>query len=147
MSLSLSFICKTRFFWTLPDLTLSNFWQVLETRIHAHYWQGRLGALLYGYIYYASWLILCSALFFLPLLGWISISILEAPSTYSPFGSPLCVLWVTNGGEIGPWESKLPVAEGASAQITAKFSSHVPVEVLILILFSPFGEESELNCG
>lgn len=68
------------------------------------------------------------------------VSLLESPSIFFPFTSPFFVLRLKNDGETGLWwEPKLPVVEGDSAQTTTQFFSRVPVEVSILILFSPFG--------
>lgn len=68
---------------------------------------------------------------------------MDLPSIYSPFSAPVFALQLTNDGEPDLWqESALPRAEGGPTQITTEFLNRVPVEVLILILFSPFGEES-----
>lgn len=137
VSLSLSFICKPRLFCILPDLTLSNFSTSFGDKdplLPTIDWED-LGL----YCYVEAFILLSSWFLVLPCFccccwdGFL-VSLLELPSN-----SPFFVLQLTNDGETGPWrESELPMAEGGSAQITTKFLNPVPVEILILILFSHF---------
>lgn len=121
--LSFSFIFKPRVSWTLPDLTFSNFPTSFGDRVPCSPLPGSTWHSIVLWTHLSCSLVgsyLCSLFLAVTGLDVLSLCWNCFPSI-PPFGSSFFVLWLTNDGETGPWwELEQPVAEGGSAQITAK---------------------------